>query len=509
MRPRLRMRGSKITPKNLEKELLAKAKKLAENPRLLIPTCQEECRRCDFEALLGKIESIARFKDEPEKLLSFANWGDQLARAYAATISLAAAGKIPYLAVMNLPIGEVSYAVRGKVDKEKLIGVEYFDDPDLRLLAFWEIAEKRDLHLYSSSERFTCSSIAKAPADYVRDMISTAPYRIDRQNNCPHPDSNVALRIIWKSPELTLSICQECISDVNLLHHFASRIAAREPMDDFEIEVKYDLECKSSCNKCLVKEPYQMSSDLREEYFEGKIDDRTVVERFAKEKLIGLKGSGEELFVAGSKCFGSDKNAFIEQIRGSEIEKAALSGLISSTKMSIISSSDQTGKIISDLWEEHGERLLAQVASQTVLDSLKREGQSLPPTQLLQEARRLEMARGIHSSLPEYARLGEVGKYADRLARLFKTEGKSAVARIIEKEKQREHRLRAISYGFLVAIGESEGKAWQYTKEEIDFGSYLSTFASRLVQSDGDEYHDALQLIVQASGSIEKIEKKR
>jgi hypothetical protein len=144
-----------------------------------------------------------------------------------------------------------------------------------------------------------------------------------------------------------------------------------------------------------------------------------------------------------------------------------------------------------------------------VVESITRENSNLNPPQLIQEARRLEMARGVHSALPEYSKLGEVGKFADRLARLYKTEGKSAVARIIEKERQREHRLRAVSYGFLVAVGDSEGKAWQFTKEEMDFGSYLSTFASRLIKSDGDEYHDSLQLLVQTSGSIEQIERKR
>ncbi|MGD0056256.1 MAG: hypothetical protein ABSB83_00160 [Methanomassiliicoccales archaeon] len=502
------MKGSKITPKNLEKELLEKAKRLAENPKILMPTCQEPCRRCDFDGLLRKMESIARFKNEPEKLVSLANWGDQLVRAYAATISLAAAGKIPYLAVINLPTGEVSYALRGKVDKEKLIGIEYFDDPDLRLLAFWDIAEKRDLHLYSSLDKFSCSSEPSAPVEYVREMISTAPYKINRQNKCPHPDSNISLNVVWKSPNVTVSVCQECLSDVNLLHHLASRIAARDPTDDFEIEVEYELECRSNCSRCLVKEPYHMSSGLREEYFEGEIDDKTVVEKFVREKLAGLKGLGEELFVAGSKCFGSDKKAFIEHIRGSETEKAALSGLISSTRMSIISMTDQAGRIVSDIWEEHGERLLSQIASPTVVESLRRENSGLAPSQLIQEAGRLEMARGVHSSLPEYTMLGEVGKYADRLARLCKTGGKSAVARLIEREKHREHRLRAVSYGFLVAIGESEGKAWQFTKEEMDFGSYLSTFASKLLQSDGEEYHIALQLIVQASGSIEQVEMK-
>ncbi len=510
MRPRVRMRGTKTTPKNLEKELLDKAKKLAENPSILMPVCQKPCRKCDFESLLSKMEGVRRFKDDPEKLLSLANWGDQLVRAYAATISLSAAGKIPYLGVMKLPIGDVSYAVRGKVDKEKLIGVEYFDDPDLRLLAFWDIAEKRDLHLYSSTERFSCSSEGpSAPETYVREMIDTSPYRFDRLYNCPHPDPRVALRIIWKSPDIVILACQDCLSDGNLVHHLASRIAARDPTDDFEVEVKYDLECKSKCSKCHIKDSHQLSSNLRTEYFEGNINDTTFVDRFVKEKLVDLKGSGEEIFVAGSKCYGSDRTAFVEQIRGSETEKTVLSKLLSSSRFSIVSASDQAGKIIADLWEEHGEEMLSVIASPPVVSSLLRENSGLSPSQLIQEARRLEAARGIHSSLPEYTRLGEVGRLADRLARLYKTEGRSSVARLIDKERQREHRLRAVSYGFLVAVGESEGKSWQFTKEEMDFGSYLSTFVSKFLQSEGEEYHESLQLLIQASGSIERIERKK
>ncbi|KQM12113.1 hypothetical protein AOA80_04230 [Methanomassiliicoccales archaeon RumEn M1] len=107
-------------------------------------------------------------KDDPKKLDFAMNWGDQLVRAYAATISLAEAGKVPYLAAGRTPMGDVSYAVRGKVEKDKLIGVQNFDHPELRLMAFWKIAERENLHMYSMEDHVFCSPDGPSPPGAVR-----------------------------------------------------------------------------------------------------------------------------------------------------------------------------------------------------------------------------------------------------------------------------------------------------------------------------------------------------
>ena len=73
----------------------------------------------------------------------------------------------------------MSFAVRGKVDAEYLIGVQYFDDPDLRLLAYFQEAKDSDLHIYSSPESLYCSSDGpRVPASYSKEMLATAPYEL-------------------------------------------------------------------------------------------------------------------------------------------------------------------------------------------------------------------------------------------------------------------------------------------------------------------------------------------
>ena len=210
MRRRARFRGVKKTPKTLEKDILDRSRRLAEDPELLMPECARSCRRCSIRSSVEKMHKVAAKKDDPKKLDFAMNWGDQLVRAYAATISLAEAGKVPYLAAGRTPMGDVSYAVRGKVEKDKLIGVQNYDHPELRLMAFWKIAERERLHMYSMEDHVFCSPDGPSPpAQYVEEAISLLPYDLDDDGRCPHPDAVERLRVRWKNAGVTLEICPD------------------------------------------------------------------------------------------------------------------------------------------------------------------------------------------------------------------------------------------------------------------------------------------------------------
>ncbi len=503
MARRGRFKGAKATPKKLERELLDKAVELAKNPHLLIPKCTQQCRKCPFDKILKKMEKVQQFSDDPNRLQLFAMRGDQLVRAYAATISLAAAGKIPFLASAKLPLGEISYAVRGKVEKEKLIGVQYYDDPDIRLLAYWDIARKRDIYLYSTEKSLVCSSDPNAPSEYVEEMLEGSPYKLDKNGTCGHEDALSCLVITWKSAERTVRVCSDCLKEVNLVQSLSSRIAAREPTADFLVDVEHDFEYLEE--ECDIGYEHTMSSSLVSEYLAGDIDDKTLVGRYLEEKLDYIRDSGAPIYIVGDQCFGKDKESFLSRIRGSEVEKKAISDLIAETDVPVVSESDLAGRIIAKLWPGHKEKLLSSVAEERDIEIAKKSIKDDSPSSLLKEAHRIHMNRVIHASLPSYPDLGEVGDRVDSLARIYKTEGKEATLRNIEKVRIRDHRTRAVNYAFISELGEAESKAWQFTSEEKDFGRYLSQFVSRLLDSEGEEYHDALKVLVDASGAMEDV----
>ncbi len=501
MRRRARFRGVKKTPKTLEKDILDRSRRLAEDPELLMPECARSCRRCSIRSSVEKMHKVASKKDDPKKLDFAMNWGDQLVRAYAATISLAEAGKVPYLAAGRTPMGDVSYAVRGKVEKDKLIGVQNFDHPELRLMAFWKIAERERLHLYSMEDHVFCSPDGpRPPAQYVEEAISLLPYDLDDEGRCPHPDAVERLRVRWKSADIALEVCPDCAADVNTIHVLASRIAAADPTDDFEIEVPFELRGEG----CDLAQESKLSADLAARYRRGELTDADLLREHAAERLRRIRDSGKEVYIIGETCLGSDRSAFLARLRGGEAEIEAVSGFLAKHPMAVVTRSDQAANLLADLWPEHSDELLAQVASPETLERLAKEGRQLSPAQAVAEAKRAETSKGITAQLPAYGKLGPVAAHADRLARVQLTEGRAAVARQVERSRGGSHVLRSISYAFLVAAGEASSMSWQFSREEMDFGSYLAPFVQKLISSTGDDYHEALLLLMEASGSGER-----
>lgn len=500
MRRRARFRGVKKTPKTLEKDILERSRRLSQDPELLMPRCARSCRGCDIRKAVDKMHKVAERRDDAKKLDFAMNWGDQLVRAYAATISLAEAGKVPYLAAGKTPLGDVSYAVRGKVERDKLIGVQNYDHPELRLLAYWKIAEHDRLHLYSLEDHVFCSPDGpKPPEQYVEEAISLLPYDLDDEGRCPHPAAVERLRVRWKSAGIVLEVCPDCAAGVNTVHVLAGRIAAADPTDDFEVEVPFELRGEG----CGLEAESKVGPELVQRYRRGELDDAAFLREHAAERLKRIRASGKEVYILGQECFGRDRSAFLARLRGGEAEVEALAGFLSSHPMAVVSRSDQAANLLADLWPEHRDALLAQVASPETLARLSLD--ALSPAQAVAEAKRAERSQAITAQLPRFAEPGPVAAHADKLAKAFMTEGKASVARQVERTKGGDHKLRSVSYAFLAAVGEGQSRGWQFTKEEMDFGTYLAPFAQRLMGEKGEGYHEALQLLLEASGSGETL----
>ena len=149
--------------------------------------------------------------------------------------------------------------------------------------------------------------------------------------------------------------------------------------------------------------------------------------------------------------------------------------------------------------------MLSGIASQETVSTILNDRTDLAPSQMVAEAARLESYMKIKSRLPTLSNLGPMASFCDDIARIYKTEGKIAAVRALEKSKGSNHNLRSLTYGLLSAVGEGQSKAWQFTKEEMDFGTYLVPFAEKLLSAEGKEYTNALNLLLEASGAMEKV----
>ena len=64
---------------------------------------------------------------------------------------------------------------------------------------------------------------------------------------------------------------------------------------------------------------------------------------------------------------------------------------------------------------------------------------------------------------------------------------------------------KSLAYSFLLAIGREQEGSWKYSKVEKDFGEHLKIYSKKLLKAQDKEYHEALQKLISATGSTEKI----
>jgi hypothetical protein len=128
----------RIATKQMEDKIKKIAKEIKENPSKLIPECRGNCSKCYFKKIEKKIKKIS-----DEKFLRRMSKKKRFVSAIAVTIMLNEQ-KIPYVAFIKAGDENIYYAKRGKVKDEILAGLQNWDKPNIRLLAYEEIARKNN-----------------------------------------------------------------------------------------------------------------------------------------------------------------------------------------------------------------------------------------------------------------------------------------------------------------------------------------------------------------------------
>lgn len=493
----VKIRGAKHTSKRQEKELMQRAVDLAEDPEILRPRCIGSCRRCHFDKSFKRISSLRPIMGDAEKLNKAAGRGsDSLFKAYAGTVSLAAAGKIPYLATAKMPSGDISFAVRGKVKHDKLIGVQYYDDPDMRLLAYTDTSKKRKLRMYSMGDEVLCCDRPGFPDEYIDERAASSTYDLDEEGSCGHELSRGHLVLSMDGGRRTVRVCRSCAGDRNLLHHFISRMTAPDPLREIDVHVVHSYHDMESPEL----QDFLVDEDLREAYVRGSLNDRKLIDEVVKRRSQEMRSSGAGVLMIGDRNYGRDLESFLKDLRGSDDEKQVLRNFLEKDFVTVLVKGDRSSEAINALWEEHHDALIIAASSPEVLEEMG-DVSGKNPGKAVSEAIMRQQAKGILADIPVFSELGEVGGYADRLARAFKTGGPPAVRKYIESET-RGYRNRAVGLAFLRATGE-QFNTWQYNKEELDFSEYLEQFAKAMMEAKGEAYADSLANMIVASGSGE------
>jgi len=517
--------GARTASKVQEKDLIRKAKKLKKDPELILPKCVNHSK-CYFDAIRKQVRRIQTFADDEQMLKKFSARGDLLARAYAATLLLAIEGKAPYLAPFKTPFGTVTFAFRGKTKKEKLVAVQYFDEPKWRILGILDIVKKKKLHVYSTKQGMICTGrVPEPPSGFVRETIEKlSPHLKSKKGayTCPHLDPIIVskgeqkgvpyLEIQWHSADVIIAICERCVkkSKEHTFGLLTQYIADKKLIEDFSINVIGQPKCADKCSKCEVDDPPEMSNDLLNRYQLGEISDVDLLSKHLEALRDSYKYLGTKIYIMDYHCYGSNLKAFIKTLKPSKLERRALWAMLKKVEDSVIFGKATPSKVLGHYWQDLGKTAIFAITQDNKLAKnifKKYDINKIKASEILKEADVEIKKKTIISLLPKYTKLPQIAEFADSVARIYLTKGIDESVRAIDKYKGGDTKVKAVAYAFLLALNRGEGKKWQYTQTEHDFAQYLKDAANKLIQADPLEYHEALQNLLSATGSTEKIDK--
>jgi hypothetical protein len=495
--------------KSMEKKTITQAKAVYDNPLLVLPSYTDSDSSRGFKKIRKQLEKLHSFKEDTKRLEKIANKRNYVG-AVAGTMLIAHAAKAPFLAAATLPTGTVTYAQRGNASKEHLIAAQNFNDPFLRLLGIKDIALKYNLHVYSWDNGFISTGTDKNPPDefinYVLNEINLSLH--NSVATCPHIKpgdikekkviSEPYLRIAWDSADIIIGICKHCTQkSKNSLFSITKFLIEPKIADDFFISI---------IGQIIKNEDENTETEyFIDDYVTGSLTDRQIIDKNMEKRKEDLQQSDEKLFVLNDVSYGNDREKFISALRPNDAEHAALSFMLEKIKDPIIISDATPNTVLQILWDDHAKDFLSSIIhDESIISELLSLNDN--PSTILETAFTYTHRKKILDKLPEYSSLPKLAAFTDRIARLYKTQTKERVLTELKKTPDTT-KAKAVTYGFLLSLGKARDMKWKFSQVEIESGEFLRPYIDTLLDSSPETYHDALQQVINASGSSENLQK--
>ncbi|MCD6542648.1 MAG: hypothetical protein J7K38_04940, partial [Thermoplasmata archaeon] len=293
---------AKTAPKSLEKRIIDNALLIKNDFSIILPEPLDDASRKVVKSLEKKLKKVWMVKDDAQRL-------EKLSRkkgvegALAAILILANDKKAPYLAQVRIGGKNISYAVRGKAEREKLISLQHFDDPVLRLLFYRDIAFKKKLAFYSWDNKLVCSS---ASSDIPKEFLEflSKHLGLQREKNvlrCSHLVDENKEHMFIEIKSIRVEICRDCLSDKNTFMEISK----------YFIDPNLKKKIKVGIVSPLLE--YNLDTNFTQEYLEGRISDFSFFEKNLEKWKKDLTSREVFLIYWKGKVF-KDADSFLEHV---------------------------------------------------------------------------------------------------------------------------------------------------------------------------------------------------
>ncbi len=497
-----------------EADLISRAKALRSSVEPLLPRLGPDCPSERFDRLRAELEEVRGVAEDERRLEKLARHGEPIARAYAGLLRFALEPQAPAVVAFPVPGGEVSYAPLARTDKEAEVAVQQSDDPMRPMLGYlaWT---KRGFHFYATRRVLWCTGRSPTPPrEFLAERVADLPYRLvedaaHRRFECSHlaaGERRPFLEVAWPGADRLFRVCRKCAkADRHLLSSLSDGAAVPDPTDEFPVAASLNGACQAG-DACIHASLPDLPRGLRARYEVGRLSDAQLIDEYLLELRPRLERTPRATRVAGGTCYGADLDGFLAALKPTPGERAALRAALEAEDGLFEVDEPAASRALEKLWSRHAETIVrAIVHDPAEAQRLVDEARAAPGrvAEILKRVERRSQAQELLDTLPRYERLSPEAAWADRIARVHRTEGDSGAERAILDSLPREGKLRGVAFSFLRALGRSGAHAWQFSGTEQEFGVVLEPKARALLGSEASEYHAALGALLSAAGVVE------
>ena len=451
----------KSTSKEKQKEFIDRLRNLFEDPASLIPECIDGGMFCSFSSYRKKVESLANSQAYDK----YTKAADQFLSGLSETYRIMESDSATIFGMLKTPYGSTEYAKRGVTDDTVLVGIQHYDNPLWRMLAFSSLAKTKGARVYSSTNFYIGSCKNTSPGKrFFEDCLKDEGIQFQEE------DDTIVLPGTGRFMEVlhlgTVKFRFYDNSTTNLVHSLLRHMITPDIGRDFSF--------KSDFLSDMVSDIPPQSLTM---YFSGKINDRTFLREVNEYRINEAVKRG--FFIVGEKGFRSIAD-FVTENEFKYVPESLISEALENFGKGIYMEAFSERKVLETIWASSGSLIMKGLfpdLSDSELKSLK----GSPTDQIDSVSERSRIAE-IKSDI-EVKAWSPDSQYLIDVIKDYFTLGREKALREAEKTSGKSHVRKAIFYTFLDCLGEAKNREWQFNDTERDLSWKIKPYISRILEN--------------------------
>lgn len=499
--------GAKTATKTQERDYLERFAQLADDPMVLVPEWLGEESKNPFKRLFWKLEKVQNRRGQGRRL-RWAARGKHIWNGFAATLLVLEGGKIPSFASFKFRGRDVKFVYRTGTHRNALIGVQHFDEPEVRLMGYAEYAKKKRVFLLSGEQRFAAAPRgAKAPTDVLSELLASKNLVVDEGFACPHAEGET-WRYHYRVPDLgwEAELCIDCVTKAggSFADLLDTRILGPEPRIRVEPSLKgmpFTVRPSDSRPKAeeLASQAFQRAQRHAKENYVAYSD--VELSQWTRDEWLKLLDErAEGYLLVGDELWLGDFEKAAETYADTEMERRALTLSFQRRPPRMRVGDKSLHKILDPTWKEHGKTILAELANGMLSDQELAEMERLNPSEALTMLARVLAARERFKDFLQFESLDPRLEFVMTCLQIQR----AGEQRILSEKLHagaRDDALRTLTLALARGLGEATNLEWQYAPHEKDAASFLEPYVREVLNANPTRFAEAMSRLATVIGA--------